>query len=41
LEIVIIAIIVFPIELLAPDIVGLIILTIIVGVGLWIYEKGK
>jgi hypothetical protein len=37
--IVIIAIIVFLIQLLAPIITGLIVLAIIVEVGLWIYEK--
>jgi hypothetical protein len=38
---VIIAIIVFLIKLLAPIIVGLIILAIIVGVGFWIYGRIK
>ena len=38
-RIVIIAIVIFLIELLAPIIIGLIILAIIVAVGLWIYGK--
>lgn len=38
---VIIAIVVFLVEVLAPIFVGLIILAIIVGVGLWIYSRIK
>jgi hypothetical protein len=37
----IIAIVVFLIELLAPVIVGPIVLAIIVGIGLWIFGKVK
>ncbi|HEU4448124.1 MAG TPA: hypothetical protein VFR94_25870 [Nitrososphaeraceae archaeon] len=39
--IVIVAIIVFLIELLAPLFIGIIILAIIVGMGWWIYSKIK
>lgn len=39
--IVIVAIIIFLIQLLAPIIIGLIVLAIIVGTGYWIYQKTK
>lgn len=39
--IVIVAVIVFLVQLLAPVIIGLIILAIIVGVGYWIFQSLK
>ena len=39
--VVIVAVIVFLVQLLAPVIIGLIILAIIVGVGYWIFQRLK